>query len=286
MFQNNEIAFAVVTFYPRWHSGGLRSIMETDKIRGDLALLFVQKACKLGYRVVVADSSSPHTFTRELSRIAGAILIRRRSKKRSPAKRQAIRRAFKLPGIKVIILTEGEKVSLIDSVEKIARPIYSEKSDIVVPKRTKKLFHKTYPGYMYRSELLGNKRYNHILRSYKLLSPLEPDLDMFFGPRAFSNKPEIVALFLKSFKLKKRFRIRHDHFDAEDYSNTLFFPVVQALQKKIRVKSLKIPFEYPLLQKQNEELACRDVFFEKRALQKKHLLSELERFLNGGYKKI
>lgn len=282
MFHINPLSIAIVatTSYPKWYKGRLRSIRHTDKIRGDLAVEFVRIARKVDYQVVIADWQSPRTFRKQLSSVPGVILIRRRSPKRSPSKRQALLRSAKLPDIKVIILTEPEKVSLVqDCIKLIAEPILKGEADIVVPKRNEELFKKTYPDYQYDSEVEGNRTYNEELRSHKLIDINDNDLDMFFGPRAFSNDRKIVSLFMKRY----HFSIAHAsfpkwYFDAEEFSNTNFFSIVNALRKGLKVKSVEVPFKYPVTQKQNED-CLEDLFLEKRKAQRIGLIVELLHFV-------
>ena len=275
------IAIVATTSYPKWYRGKLRSIKDIDKIRGDLAIEFAIKSIKNGYQLVVADWHSPKTFRKELSSISNVILIRRRSPKRSPSKRQALLRATKLSDIKVIILTEPEKVSLVqECIPLIAKPILNGEADIVVPKRNDTLFKETYPAYQYESEVEGNRTYNEELKSHKLIDISENDFDMFFGPRAFSNDRKIVTLFMKRY----RFSIAHAsfpswYFDAEELSNTNFFPIVSALRKGLNVKSIEVPFKYPKIQKENEEKGQKELFLEKRRAQRIGLIVELLHFV-------
>jgi len=277
----HAIAIVATTSYPKWYRGKLRSIKDIDKIRGDLAIEFAIKSTKNGYRLVVADWHSPKTFRKELSSISNVILIRRRSPKRSPSKRQALLRATKLSDIKVIILTEPEKVSLVqECIPLIAKPILNGEADIVVPKRNDTLFKETYPAYQYESEVEGNRTYNEELKSHKLIDISENDFDMFFGPRAFSNDRKIVTLFMKRY----RFSIAHAsfpswYFDAEELSNTNFFPIVSALRKGLNVKSIEVPFKYPKIQKENEEKGQKELFLEKRRAQRIGLIVELLHFV-------
>lgn len=275
-FDPKSVGIATITYYPKWYSGALRSIKHTDKVRGDLALDYCRKAVKLGYQTVVANSGSPKTFVRELSRIKGILIVKRRSKKRSPGKRLSIKIVSKLPGVKVIVISESEKVSIVtDCIPQIVEPIINGQADIVVPKREQGLFKSTYPEYMFESETEGNKIYNEILTSNDLLKQRSEDFDMFFGPRAFHNDRKIVSIFMKKYHI-----LSSEYFDSEEWSNTLFFPIVLALLKRLRVKSVTVPFLYPKKQKDNEEAAAKDVFIEKRRAQKMGLLIELLHFIN------
>ena len=117
-FAPSSVALTVITYYPKWYRGKLRSIKHTDKVRGDLAIEFLKEASKRRYQVVIAEGKSSKTFRKVISEIPGLIIIKRRSLKRSVARRQVVKRASTLPNVKVIISTEAEKTSLLDSIEK------------------------------------------------------------------------------------------------------------------------------------------------------------------------
>lgn len=277
------IAFAIITFYPKWYNGKLRSLSQTDKIRGDLALKFIQKATDMGLQLVLAYGKSSKSFQRQLKSFSNITLIKKLSPKRSPAKRQAFKAASKIEGIKVIVTCEPEKISVLDSVPLFVKPILEGMADIVVLKREENLFKKTYPDYMYQSETEGNKLYNEQLIIHHLISK-EEELDMFFGPRAFNNNLKILSLFLKKFHFQKNLKFLEEYFDPEEYANAIYFPILIALQKGLRVKSIEIPFAYPKLQKMNETLGAKEFFVEKRKAQHigtlidlMYLLSHLQR---------
>lgn len=281
-FDPSSTAVVTTTYYPNWYKGKLRSLKNTDKIRGDLALELIIKASKMGCRVVVSDWQSPKTFRKELKNLEGLIIVKRRSVKRSPSKRQVIGKATKLPGVKVIILTEAEKVSLItDCLPDIVEPVLNGACDIVVPKRDEELFRQTYPAYQYESEVEGNRTYNEELISHKLLDKSDNSLDMFFGPRVFASRKEVISLFMKSYQ----FNISNTsfpkwYFDTEELSNANYFPIVLALKKGLKVQSVDVPFRYPALQKQNEDLLSRESFLEKRKMQRIGLIIELLHFVS------
>lgn len=275
-----EVAFALITFYPKWYKGKLRSISHTDKIRGDLTLEFIKKASGLEYQLVVVDGKSSRSFRLELKNFPDIKLVKRRGYKRSPAKRQAFKAASKLPGIKVIIATEAEKVSLIDFTELITRPILNNEADILVPERHEELFKKTYPDYMYGSETEGIKLYSEQLKLHNLLPPDSNNIDLFFGPRVFANTPKILVLFTKKYLSKIENSDSEGSLDPEELSNSLYFPIVIALKKGFRIRGVKIPFSYPKLQKDNEMIGAREYFEQKRKSQKKGILLELMHLLN------
>lgn len=275
-FEYSYIAIASTTYYPKWYRGKLRSIRHTDKVRGDLAIEFCKKVLNLGCKLVIVDGKSSKTFIKELSKINRVQIFKRRSPRRSPARRLAIKTASELPDIKVIVLTEPEKISLLNFLPEITKALFNNEADMVVTKREEKLFKSTYPYYMYESEIEANKLYNEALRSQGLLSIKNEDLDMFFGPRIFINNKKVISLFMKRFVITPE-RLTHpsEYFDPEEFSNTLFFPIVLALKKKLRVKSITILFEYPKIQKENEEKMAKELFIEKRKTQRLSILLDL-----------
>ncbi|MBI2430660.1 MAG: hypothetical protein HYV39_01445 [Candidatus Levybacteria bacterium] len=280
--KSGAVAIATNTYYPKWYRGSLRSINHTDKVRGDLAINFFREAQKRGYLVIVVDGKSGKTFQKEIKNIENIIFVSRQNPKRSPAKRQAIKIAAKQDGVKVIVLTEPEKVSLVtDCIPVLVKPILEEKADIVVPKRNNELFASTHPSYMYESEVEGNKIYNEILRIHGLRSSHEDDLDMFFGPKVFRNDKKIISLFIKKYSLSSlQSSFTKEFFDVEDYSNVLYFSIVLGLKKHFRIESITVPFVYPKIQKENEEKEKLALFLEKRKSQRLSILVELLHFVN------
>ncbi len=276
------VAFAIITSYPRWYKGKRRSTKHIDKIRGDLALEFLKIASNKGFQVVVVDGKSTKTFYKELAKIPKILVKRRFGTKRSPGRRKAIKIASNLDGVKVICMSEPEKLSLLnDCMPLIVLPLLNDKADVVVPKRDEKLFKETYPHYMYESEKEGNSFYNEVLRTNGLLSPGEEDLDMFFGPRAFRHISSVRPLFMKRYIVNaSNLSFTEEYFDTEEFSNTLYFPITLAIKKKLRVQSVTVPFEYHKNQKENEEKGARELFLEKRKTQRLELLVELLHFVS------
>ncbi len=275
------IAFAVITHYPKWYKGALRSIKHTEKIRGDLAIEFAQKATKGGYQIIVVDGDSTKTFRGEIGHYLPIKLVKRRAKKRAPSKRQAIKLCSKVPGVKVIIMTEPEKISIItDCLPEIVQPILEGKAELVIPKREDRLFKSSYPSYMYDSEVEGNNLYNEHLKLHGLLPKHLESMDSFFGPRVIKNDPKILRLFMLQYKLHiGNHEISEHLFSPEEYSNVQFFPIVQALRRKMHVMSVEVPFIYPALQKENENIGEREVFIQKRKNQRLSVLLDLMHFL-------
>src|SRR6185369_796626 len=260
-FDPKKVAIAAITSYPQWYSGKLRSIKHTDKVRGDLALEMAQKAIELGYFIVIADGKSTKTFRKALQIIPGIIVIKRKTITSGEGKRVAIERAAKITGVEAIVLTEPEKVSFVaECIADSVHPVLSGKADIVVPKRNDALFKATYPRYMYVSEVEGNGIYNEALR-------------------AFKNDKQIVSLFKKKYKFTG-ISLLEKLYDPDMYSHVLYFPIVNALKKKLRVESREVAFRYPHLQKENEDVGRREEFIAKRSLQRVSILIDLMHFLS------
>ena len=275
-----KIAFAVITSYPKWYKGKLRSIKHTHKVRGDIALEFAQKVTEKRCHLVIVDKDSPKTFIKALQETATLILVRRRSEGSGPGKRLAIDKAVAIPGVDVIVLCEPEKVSIATScLNQMVMPILQNKADIVVPRREEHLFKATYPRYMYDSETEANSIYNETLYSNNILSKNVPALDWFFGPRVFRNEKSIVALFKRVYVFSG-LSLLEKLYSPDIYSNIQFFPVVSALRQKRSVLSVDVPFTYPRLQKENEEVGDREAFIEKRNMQRVSILIDLMHFLS------
>lgn len=279
-FDPKKIGFAVITSYPKWYRGRLKSIKHTDKVRGDLALEFIQKAAIAGYHIVVSDGKSTKTFRRDLETIPGAIILKRKTKASGEAKRNAISKVTKISSVEVIVLTEPEKIGIVTNcLHDIVRPILEDKADIVIPRRNDELFRLTHPLYMYESERELNSIYNEALRSNNMLPENLQNLDSCFGPRVFRNEKKFVKLFKRKYHFSSNFLLEK-LYNPDVYSNVLFFPIVNALRKKLRVEVIEVSFSYPRLQKENEDVGQREAFIAKRNLQRVSILTDLMHFLS------
>lgn len=273
------VAIAVSTYYPTWYKGELQSIQDTDKVRGDLALEFAKIGSEMGLHLVITDGASSLDFQEALSSIQHITVLRRDKLKRSPARRAAIIEASRLSGIKVIIITEPEKTSLLmDCLSFIINPLVKEEADFIISRRDTELTKATYPLFQVASEIEANRAYNALLREKGLLTTSQ-DLDFYFGSSAFVNNPTIISLYMHKFALKlEDSPIPEEFTDPEEYSDTLLFPIVFGLKEKIKIKSIDVPFRYPPLQRSNEE-ANKEVFVEKRKMQRIGGLLQLQHLL-------
>lgn len=281
IIDQSEVAIVGITYLPKWYRGRVKSVKHTDKIRGDLTLYSAKFAAGVGYKVVLVDGGSAKTLYVELKKIPGVKILKMKIPKRSPNRRKGIFEASKIPGVKAIVMTEIEKVSLItDCMQAIVAPILSGEADLVVPKREVALFKNTYPDYMFESEVEGNLLYNEALRANGLLSSHSDDLDVFFGARVFRNDKKLIKFLFSHYEANPfDSLLEHKMFNLEEYSNAQFFPVVKALQKKKKVVSVTVPFRYPEKQKANEEVGERAHFILKRRYQRLTIIVELMHFL-------
>ncbi len=267
-----SIAVVELTLYPSWYPGDVRSIGDTDKVRGDLALESIAGGVTEGYHMVVADGGSSFAFQEELSAFPEISFVRRQEQGRGAGRRQGFKAASATPEVEAILRVEPEKVSVVgEFIPQIMRPILEGEADIVVPKRNPELHQRTYPTYQWESEVAANKRYNDLLHKTGLL-PTDQFLDIFFGPVAFRNAPAVLQLFLEryNFTLPTLTGIRR-FVEPENWSDGYFFSVVKALHQGLKVASVEVDFKYPEKQKQNEETTAQgaiDEFVAKRAQQK------------------
>lgn len=273
-FKNPEtIAVCTTTFYPKWYAGPVQE-PTSDKIRGDLALQTLNVAKNRGHQLSVVDGGSSPAF-QEALRSQGIDFEMERVRGMSPSRRQAFAKAEELPGVEVIAWTEPEKFSFLndDCLALAAEPVLKGEVDIAIPARTEEGF-ASYPEFQAASEHRANRQMNSILRSRKLLKENEPDLDLFFGTRVFANRPEVRELFQKQYAFDARKGSElHEKVKPEQYSDATFFPVTNALEQGLRVKSVTVPYRHPAEQTAIEQ--NNPVFDAKRNSQRRGIVTEL-----------
>lgn len=270
----SSIAIVIATHYPGWYKGELKGELTSDKLRGDLALETLISAKNQGFQIALVDGNSSQEFREALGE--NAITTPEQQKEKGPqgtARRQGLGIAQGQEGVKVICETEPEKISLVSEALKLAaQPIQNGEADIVVPKRTEEGL-STLPSYQAQAERKANKLYNQILRAHKLLGKNDPDIDFWFGVRVFANKPEIVDLFTKKYEFNYGQSALHQIIQPDAYSNPIFFPIVEALKRRMRVKSVEVPYVHPKQQTEFEE--GRPEFDRKRDIQRRAITTEL-----------
>lgn len=248
-------------------SGKQRYPEDTDGIRGDLALELVDKALGLEARIVVCEGGSSPEFLSALekSRENGLVVVHSDIPMRGPQRRKAFEAAITLPKVRAILYTQAEKSALLDNLTLISKPALDNEAEIVIPKRESSQFKRSYPEYMWKSEMSVNATYDWLMRRAGLMKEDE-SLDWFFGPVVFKNDPEVVNLFLAIYELRDTIRSRIGvQPRPEMHSNGHYFPIIQALFENMRVMSVEVPFVYPQAQKINEtSLENIDIFRKRR----------------------
>lgn len=254
--------------------GQQRHPADTDGIRGDLAIALLHNAAPQGVRVVAADGGSSPAFLSTIEHLQeqGLTLVRSEVAGRAPQRRSAFAAAIELADGKAIVYTQPEKLSLLDHLYEVSKPILDGTADIVIPTRNPKLFEETYPDYMRESEIRVNATYNRFLHRENLM-PEDENFDWFFGPVVFKSDPEINELFLARYRVKdapaneKAIKSRNPHAtaDPEKNSGSHYFPVIHALFLGKPVVSVEIPFVYPQTQRENELSSdMRGAFYMRR----------------------
>lgn len=282
IFQPEAVAIVLLTRYLGWYPGELKNIGDTDKVRGDLALESIRAGVETGYNLIISDAGSNQEFLGQLSGLPVTILDRQAGS-RGVGRRQGFSAASRINGVEAIMRTEPEKVELIkEFVPNLMVSLINNEADIVVPKRNQELFKGSYPAYMYKSEVDAMEKYNKLLRRFRLL-PQDEYLDLFFGPIAFRNTPEIIELFMHKFEFTKYSEVGIRKYPQPDeFSDAQTFPILEALHKGFRVRSIEINFVYPQIQKENEEsieMGSEVAFRDKRRGQKWGFLDEAIHFI-------
>lgn len=276
-----SVALIYGTFFPKWYPGKLRSVGDTDKVRGDLTLKCMAKAEQRGYPSVVSDGGSTADFLERLRGFKSILLVIRKGIERGEGRRQGFKAASEITGVEVLLQNQGEKPSIVLDAPKIAFPIQKGDADIIVPRRNPALHKATYPEFQWKSEVSSNAKYNGLLHRTGLL-PEDEYLDMFFGPFAFRNDPKILELFFEKYEFVLPATGIKKYVQPELWSDGYFFSIVKALHEGHKVSSVEVDFRYPKIQRKNEETTEKgavDQFTKKRVAQKWGLLDELIHFI-------
>ena len=268
-----NISLATATFYPSW------PFDKSDQVRGDLAIKSLKEVRKMGLDIYITDGGSSDDFISRISSSGSNIHIQKNIGL-SASRRYALTQASLKKENLAIGLFELEKVSFVKNcLIKSAQPILKNLADIVVPKRSEKSF-LSYPDYQASSEkLLNSRMVSMIINALKLKGKPIPseinEIDFAFGPKVISNKPHILGLFMDKYTGKNS--IDEKKFECETWANALFFPLIVALYKGLRVISLPVSYFHPASQTLIESIA--PLFIRKREYQFKTLLRATKELL-------
>lgn len=272
-----SVAITTATFYPDWYLGKA-SAKEIDKVRGDLALRMIDSAKMKGFQIIVVDGGDNKFFKKALSNL-GIHPLSEKQKGMSASRQQAFKAASNLKQVQVICWVEPEKVSIItDCLPTAIFPILEGKADIIVPRRNRKLFKKTYPDYQFKFEQESNRIWNDLLKKYGLRSNNDPELDVWFGPKFFRNDPQIVSCFTDQYSFKANLKSPLNKIvKPELWANAVFFPVISALHKGNRVIDLEVLYKHPKEQTYAEQDNAE--IRKKRKFQQKSIILASEFFI-------
>ncbi len=269
---SQKVTIVTTTLYPNWYPGEISGSVCAEKVRGDLAINMLKEA-KIGkYQIVVVDGGSSEFFLKEVSSLEISIYPQK-EKSMSGSRRQAISIASQLIDTQIICWVEPEKVSVINGcLPKALLPIMNNEVDYIILARDEKSF-KTYPDYQVKYEKRANRLFTGILKEKKIIPQDLAILDVWFGPRIFRNKKEIIDLYLSQYlKYKEK-----DH-DPELWFNTQILPVIKAFQKGIRVKQMTVPYRHS--QTQTKVELTDSQFIKKRLNQFNNLIANTKHYLS------
>lgn len=261
--KERSVAIATTVLYPNFTGEGNGG----DNIRGRLALKSLESAARMGYQVVAVDDGCSGQFRQNLERrnvhiLEGGLGM-------SSGRRQALRAASELEDVKVLAWIEPEKSDFFATGLGVASaPLLKDEADLVIPSRSPESFD-NYPSYQIKTEQRGNGEVNSFLREHSLLKPEDQDLDYWFGPRLLQNKPELVELFME----------RYLYCDPESLVDrwVLMIPVIAALERGFRVKSVPVNYTHPVEQRTAEE--GDENFNRKRDEQYRHFVSAAREYV-------
>ena len=254
----NRIAIVLITSYKGNDNDTI--------IRAQHAYKTMNHAMERGYNVYVNDNYSttiiqndnPRKFSEVLEELSKEnnkirILKRKPDATMGEAKRRTLDAAIS-EGNNIFILMEPEKDDLIQYIDKVAGVIAKTNVDVVVIEREDL---SSYPSFQARSEKWANKVASDIIFTDKRY------IDMFFGPRAMNERG--AKTFINYGLVAPKFG---DSWEA------IFNPLADIDPK--RIVSIKVPFRYPVDQREAEEKQTEYIY--KRMLQRIKLITNLIRY--------
>lgn len=272
IIDSQKITIVTTTLYPNWYPGEIPGSVHAEKVRGNLAINMLKEAKIRKYQIVVVDGGSSEFFLKEMSSL-GISIYPQKEKSMSGSRRQAISTASQLINTQIICWVEPEKVSVIDGcLPNALYPIMNNEVDYIILARDNKSF-KTYPDYQVKYEKRANRLFSDILKEKRIIPQSSAILDVWFGPRIFRNKKEIIDLYLSKYLKNKE----KDH-DPELWFNTQILPVIKAFQKGMNVKQMIVPYRHS--QTQTKVELADSQFIKKRQNQFRNLIANTRNYLS------
>eukprot|EP00928_Gymnodinium_smaydae_P080853 TRINITY_DN64472_c0_g1_i1.p1 TRINITY_DN64472_c0_g1~~TRINITY_DN64472_c0_g1_i1.p1 ORF type:complete len:268 (-),score=49.56 TRINITY_DN64472_c0_g1_i1:65-868(-) len=232
---------------------------EADESRLELALALVRRSIAAGLPIVIADDSPSPTVAARFE-AEGATVVKEGGKLHGGGKgggiRAAFARAVEVYGIGgALLYTEPEKVGIAQFAAQICAPLLDKTAAVVVPRRTRDAFERTYPLEQYHSESFATLYVESAARDQGLNLP--SGIDWFFGP--FATQRSLASHWLD--------------FPATDWTAQMV-PSIKLAIAGSSVVSVEVPYEHPPTQKAEEEGKAK--WLRKRLTQINAILPALE----------
>lgn len=272
--KNETIALVTSTLYKNWYPEKFNRKFQIDKMRGDLALRMLSRAQFYKLKVVVIDNGSSDVFIEKVKKLNIHKLVTNFSGTFSAARREGYKIASIIPKVKVIVWIEPEKANLINkSLIEASKIVENGMADIVIPRRSKQAL-QSLPPFQKKSEITGNNQIRKILQ--RELNKNVPNFDIFFGPKIFSNKPQILDLFLLKFEYKESLN-NENVPPLEQWLNAICFPIILAIINDYKVKDFEVDYIHSKIQTKIEK--GNIIFDKKRVIQRNSLIKGVKELL-------
>ena len=255
------------TRYPKYGSDPV------DTLRGDLALELAKKTVLAGFGVVAVDSDSPRAFKEKLENL-GALVVDQEYPGMSMGRQQGFWAADSAERCGAVLWVEPEKEDMAKDIERLVEPILHGRTSLTVPRR---ISLESYPDYQREAEEAGNREFSNLLRETGLLESDTPDLDLWFGPKAFDTR--LIHYFMANFGVDVS-RGDINNFRPDQWANATFLPIIWVLWAGGRVESVDVDYTHPSEQTSQElkpELIKE--FQEKRAIQRRNIVEAGRQFI-------
>lgn len=223
-----NIVVALTTFYP--------FISKSDIYRSRLAEKTIKLLIKKGYKVIIIDGGSNDLFLQKIQKYE-VILYKQKVVGFGIGKREVIKKAYK-DGRDIIVLMEPEKVDFVKEIKQLARTLFENKKDMIIPKRSSL---ESYPIIQNYTENICNKL-------LKEISQFQQEFDICFGPVLF--KRNLAKYYLE---------YRGEYGDTWD---AIHIPILKACTAGKKILSVEIEYTHPKEQKSFEEHDLN--FYDKR----------------------